>query len=70
MDTIDRIRGIDPKAKAELQDVCDRVSQGIRDPEAARKAIARMNTMREELRQRIGVQNIAVDLVRQTRDSR
>jgi len=61
---------MDPKEKAELQEVCDRVSKGIRDPERARKAIERMNKMREELRQRIGVQNIAVELVRQSRDSR
>jgi len=70
MDTIEQISDMNSETKAELQEVCDRVSQGVCNREAAKKALDRMNRMREELRQRIGVQNIAVDLVRQSRDSR
>jgi hypothetical protein len=35
---------------------------------ACRTAIAAMNRMCEQIRQRIGVQNVAADLVRQSRD--
>ena len=55
---------------AELQAALDRLSRGIRDPEAARKSRERMDRVREENRKRLGVQNIAVDLIRESRDSR
>jgi Flp pilus assembly protein TadB len=67
MDAIEQVREMDSETKAELQEVCDRVAHGLRDPNAVQKALERMNIMRETLRQRIGVQNIAVDLVRQSR---
>lgn len=70
MKIIDQISGLDPEAKVELQDACDRLANGMRTPpEQKRDAIANLNQMREEIRKRIGVQNLAVNLVRQSRDS-
>jgi hypothetical protein len=40
-----------------------------RDPELVRKACERMDRMREELRARIGTVEVAVELVRDARDS-
>lgn len=71
METIDQAAGMDPKAKAELQDVCDRVAEGVQTTTNEKRAsLASLNELRERIRQRIGVQNVAVDLVRQSRDSR
>lgn len=58
------------EAWSELQSALDHVSNGIRDPEAARKSRERMNRLREENRKRLGVQNIVVDLIRRARESR
>ena len=58
------------QAWAELQAALGRLSKGIRDPEAARESRDRMDRLREENRKRLGVQNIAVNLVRESRDSR
>jgi hypothetical protein len=52
---------------AELQEAAAKAIGGVRDPEAMRKACQRMDRMREENRQRIGTQNIAVDLIRDAR---
>jgi hypothetical protein len=54
----------------ELQSVLDRLSRGIRDPQAARASRERMNRLREENRKRLGTQNIAVDLIREARNRR
>jgi hypothetical protein len=54
----------------ELQSALDRVAQGVSDPEAARQSRERMDHLREANRQRLGEQNIAVDLIRAARDSR
>ena len=53
---------------AELREAAENAVRGVRDPEAMRQAAARMDRMREELRQRQGELNVAVDLVRETRD--
>jgi len=52
----------------ELQEAVDRLVKGVRDPEATRRACERMDQMREELRERIGTVEVAVDLVREVRD--
>jgi hypothetical protein len=62
------IGSIPDDVKAELQEALDNLSKGIRDPEKARRARERMNSIREENRQLFGEQNIAVELIRQTRD--
>jgi hypothetical protein len=41
---------------------------GVRDPEVTRKAFERMDRMREEVRRRNGILNIAVPAVREIRD--
>lgn len=71
METIKEPSGIDPAVKASLQQACDRAANGIpptRDEKL--EAIAALNRMREQIRQRTGVQNVAVDLVRQSRDGK
>jgi hypothetical protein len=46
----------------------DRVLKGARDPEAMRLAAERMDRMREEMRQRVGNVDLAIPLIRETRD--
>ncbi len=45
-----------------------RAAKGERDPQRMGKAIDEMNRMREELRQRIGIVEVAVDLIRDARN--
>ena len=46
MKTIETTNGISPEAWDELQAALDRLSKGIRDPEASRKSRERMDRMR------------------------
>ena len=59
---------IDTSIMTELQETADRAAKGIRDPEAMRKALGRLNVAREELRKRVGTLDVAVDLIRSARD--
>jgi hypothetical protein len=59
---------IPPELVAELQEAADKAAKGIRDPETMRKACERMDRMREQLRERQGEMNVAVDLIREIRD--
>jgi hypothetical protein len=59
---------ITAEAMAELQLAADRASKGIRDPEAMKKAAERMDRNREAVRAKVGVLNVAVDLIRSGRD--
>jgi hypothetical protein len=59
-----------PGSVAELQEALNRLAQGVRDTEAARRSRERMDRMREENRKRFGVQNVGVDIIREMRDSR
>ena len=52
----------------ELQAAVERLVTGIRDPEAMDKACERMDRMREELREKIGTVEVAVDLIHDARD--
>ena len=52
----------------ELQAAVDRVLNGVRDPEVMQQAAKRMDRMREEMRRRVGNVNLAVPLIRATRD--
>jgi hypothetical protein len=56
------------KIDPQLQDAVDDLIRGIRDPEAMRRAAEEMDRDREEIRQRIGETNIAVELIREARD--
>ena len=69
MNTTAPTTGIIPDdVKAELQAALENLAGGIRDPEKARLACERMDRLREENRTLFGEQNIAVELIRQTRD--
>jgi hypothetical protein len=66
MATVER-RGaiiVDP----EVQAAVDRVLRGVRDPDAMLQAAERMDRMREEMRQRVGNVDLAVPLIRETRN--
>jgi hypothetical protein len=63
--------GTAPDAMAELQEVCDRLASGApTSVEQKREALSSLKKMQDEIRKRIGVQSVAVDLVRQSRDRR
>jgi hypothetical protein len=68
MATIDKPSAIPPEILAEMQERAERAAKGIRDPEDMRRACERMDRMREELRQKIGETNIAVELIREARE--
>lgn len=59
---------ISPEATSELEEVVARILSGKRDPEAMRRAAERMDRMREEMRQRVGDVDLAVQLIREGRD--
>ncbi len=52
----------------ELLAAVDRAVRGVHDPEAMRRAAERMDSMREEMRARVGNVNLAVPLIRETRN--
>ena len=55
-------------AKRELAEAIERLKNGIRDPEATRRARERMDRRREQIFQKFGVLNIAVELIREVRE--
>jgi hypothetical protein len=58
-----------PNDLVELEATIDRAVRGIRDPEKTRQAAERMDRMREEMRQMVGVGEWAVQLIREARDA-
>lgn len=68
MNTTNATTGISPDLAAELREMLADLAKGIRRPEKIQAACERMDRLREENRQLFGEQNIAVELVRQTRD--
>ena len=68
METIEKPSAIPPAILAEMRHRAARTAKGTRDPEDARRACERMDQMREEMRQRVGETDIAVELVREARD--
>jgi hypothetical protein len=68
MKTTATATGIPPDLAAEFQEALDDLAKGIRRPEKVQAACERMDRLREENRHLFGEQNIAVELVRQTRD--
>jgi hypothetical protein len=68
MTTAEAISSISPELQAELKEALDDLVKGIRHPEKVKAACERMDALREENRNRFGEQNIAVELIRQTRD--
>ena len=55
-------------SSAELKEAIENARHGVRDPEKMRKARERMDAARNEIRQRLGELNVAVELVRELRD--
>lgn len=68
MKTTETIGGFPEEVKAQLQKTLDDLMKGIRRPDKMKAACERMDRMREENRKIFGEQNIAVDLIRETRD--
>jgi len=64
----DDFETIPPHLMAELQEAADRAAKGIRDPEIMRQALESMNRLREEIRQKHGILDIAVPAIREFRD--
>jgi hypothetical protein len=61
---------IAPDLMAEMQQACDRIARGIPFTREERdEAAAEIDRIREANARRIGIQNIAVDLVREMRNS-
>ena len=54
---------------AELQEVAERVSRGIPDPEGRKEACDEMDRIREEIRAQYGVLDIGVPAIRELRDA-
>jgi hypothetical protein len=59
-----------PEIAAELQETLSDIAKGVRRPEKAKAARERMDRLREENRKLFGEQNIAVELIRQTREGK
>jgi hypothetical protein len=57
-----------PALDQELEIAVENAMKGIRDPEVMRKAAERMDRMREEMRVRVGIVDLAVPLIRECRD--
>ena len=60
--------GLPTEVIAELQDAADRAARGIRDPEITRRSRERMDRLREEIRRKHGILDIAVPAIRELRD--
>ncbi len=68
MNTNETVPPIPDEVKAQLRQTLDDLVKGIRRPDKMKAACERMDRMREENRRLFGEQNIAVDLIRETRD--
>jgi hypothetical protein len=68
MNTTETSPGIPPDLAAQFQEALDDLARGTRRPEKIQAACERMDRLREENRRLFGEQNIAVELIRQTRD--
>ena len=58
---------VETAAYEQLRQTIDRLIKGERDPEEMRKACEEMDAAREQLRQRIGTVEVAVELIRDAR---
>jgi hypothetical protein len=68
MNSTETVPGIPEEVKAQLRQTLDDLVKGIRRPDKIKAACERMDRMREENRKLFGEQNIAIDLIRETRD--
>jgi hypothetical protein len=69
MDSAETTTGHPPGIEADAQAVIEQVMSGKPvDPEAARRVHERAQQIRREILAKHGVLNVAVDLIRETRD--
>ncbi len=68
MNTTTAVPCIPPDLVADFQQAVDDLAKGVRRPEKMQAACEHMDRIREENRRLFGEQNIAVELVRKTRD--
>jgi hypothetical protein len=68
MSTTEPITGIPEEIKAQLRQTLDDLVKGVRRPDKMKAACERMDRMPEENRKLFGEQNIAVGLIRETRE--
>ena len=69
MTTIEQIPAMNPELRAKLQEALDKQAKGIPfTPEEKTEARQHMDRIREENRALFGESNIAVELIRKTRD--
>jgi hypothetical protein len=69
MDSTEATTGHPPTIEADAQAVIEQVMSGKPvDPDAARRVHARAQQIRREILEKHGVLNVAVDLIRETRD--
>ncbi len=68
MSSTNRSTGLPPKLAAALDEALRNAMTGNQDPEAMRQACEEQDRLREELRQKVGDLNVAVELVREVRD--
>jgi len=61
--------GIPPELAAALDEALRNAMTAHRDSEAMRQACDEQDRLREELRQKVGEVNLAVELVREVRDN-
>ena len=67
MSTAEAASGIPPNLATEFQEALNDLAKGIRRPDKMQEACQHMDHLREENRRLFGDQDIAVELVRQTR---
>jgi hypothetical protein len=68
MPTKETVPAIPPKLFAELEEAVGEIMKGVRDPEKMDHAAREMDEGREEIRQRLGELDLAVELIREARD--
>jgi hypothetical protein len=68
MNTTETTQGIPAEVKAQLRQTLDDIVKGVRRVDKMKAACERMDRMREKNRTLFGEQNVAVDLIRETRD--
>jgi hypothetical protein len=68
MGTTNTSTGLPSELAAALDEALRNAMTGIQDPEAMREACEEQDRLREELRQKVGDLNVAVELVRELRD--
>jgi hypothetical protein len=70
MKTTEKAGDIPEELKTEIRAALDNLARGVRDREAAKKACAHMDQVREENRKLFGERDAAVQIIRESRERR